>query len=506
MIIMRRMTGIALAALLLLGCGKESRSEVRKSALAGTWYPAGAGELSRTVEGFLKGARAETSLRDPWIFFLPHAGYAYSGEVLASAYSLMRGRDPDLIVIIAPSHYGSFSGCSLPSADWYETPLGLVRVDLSAAAELLKTPYFRNHRRAHEKEHAIEIHLPFLQTVFRGVREKETPILPVLAGQITPGEAPLISRHLMDVIRKKRRPLLIISTDFTHYGPRFGYRPFGGVSGKALREKIRVLDEGALKYILRGDPGGFDAYMRKTSATICGRNPILLALTLPLRDYRAERIAYRNSGDDTGDYENCVTYAAVAAVGGGVKDSSGALSPETRRYLLRLARSHLSSWVNRGRGEDSPGADIPPSCLEKRGVFVTLTKKGTLRGCIGYIEGIKPLCEGVRDNAYNAAFRDPRFEPLKKGELKEVRIEISVLTVPMPVRDIRDIRVGRDGLIVEHNGRRGLLLPQVPVEWGWNREEFLRQTCRKAGLPDNAWMTGAKVYAFQAEVFGEGDG
>jgi len=147
-----------------------------------------------------------------------------------------------------------------------------------------------------------------------------------------------------------------------------------------------------------------------------------------------------------------------------------------------------------------------PALLEPRGAFVTLKKAGQLRGCIGYIEPRVSLIEAVANNAQSAALRDPRFTPVTPQELADISIEISALTPLEPVADVEDIEVGRHGLVISRGPHRGLLLPQVPVEWGWDREEFLQQTCHKAGLPPEAWkQNDTELLSFEAEVFSESD-
>jgi AmmeMemoRadiSam system protein A len=140
---------------------------------------------------------------------------------------------------------------------------------------------------------------------------------------------------------------------------------------------------------------------------------------------------------------------------------------------------------------------------EKRGAFVTLTRDGRLRGCIGYPLPIKPLAAAVAEMAVAAAFDDPRFEPVRAEELREIRIEISVLSLPVPIDDPRKVIVGRHGIIISKGSRKGLLLPQVPVEYGWDRETFLRHGCLKAGLSPDDWAKGARIEVFEAQVFHE---
>ncbi|HIE51290.1 MAG TPA: AmmeMemoRadiSam system protein A [Armatimonadetes bacterium] len=177
------------------------------------------------------------------------------------------------------------------------------------------------------------------------------------------------------------------------------------------------------------------------------------------------------------------------------------LSPGARRELVKLARQALQAYV---LGEPPPRPEITqPELLEPRGAFVTLREQGQLRGCIGTLETERPLYETVIEMAGAAALRDPRFLPVTPEELEDIEIEISVLTPFVEVTDVNDIVIGVHGLHVRQGGRAGLLLPQVAVEWGWNREEFLRQTCRKAGLPPDAWQRGAEIRAFSADIIEE---
>jgi len=190
-----------------------------------------------------------------------------------------------------------------------------------------------------------------------------------------------------------------------------------------------------------------------------------------------------------------------------------ALTDEEGAFLVRLARRSIEEYLRNGVKIEPPN-DTPERLKGKRGVFVTLnTVKGgarELRGCIGFPYPTHPLVEATIESAIEAAVGDPRFPPVKLEEMDEIAVEVSVLTVPelIKVRDPRElpkaIRIGVDGLIVERGYYRGLLLPQVPVEWGWDEEEFLSYACMKAGLPPDSWLVpGTRVYRFQAEVFEE---
>lgn len=186
--------------------------------------------------------------------------------------------------------------------------------------------------------------------------------------------------------------------------------------------------------------------------------------------------------------------------------TSARLSETSRRDLLSLARRALEAYF---RGDPPPrlGSDRAEAFGEARALFVTIRRRGQLRGCIGTLSPEGDLTRMVPRFALRAAFEDPRFPPLTADELLECDIEISVLTPPAPVEKPEMIEIGRDGLIIEARGQSGLLLPQVATEWGFDRERFLTEVCRKAGLPAGAWREpGARLWAFQAEVFGEGTG
>lgn len=177
------------------------------------------------------------------------------------------------------------------------------------------------------------------------------------------------------------------------------------------------------------------------------------------------------------------------------------LSEAQRRRLLQVARQSLRHAVGLGPPADTHTDD--PVLRQPAGAFVTLKKDGELRGCIGHIEAVGPLIETVAEMARAAALEDPRFYPVTAEEEPAIEIEISVLSPITPCPDLEAIEIGRHGLVVSQGPYRGLLLPQVPVEWGWDRETFLRRTCQKAGLAPDAYLRGAKVHWFEAEVFGE---
>ncbi len=178
------------------------------------------------------------------------------------------------------------------------------------------------------------------------------------------------------------------------------------------------------------------------------------------------------------------------------------LSEEEKRYLLELARRAISAALQEHHFR--PPEPSFPKLKEHLGVFVTLHEEGQLRGCIGLVEGIKPLYQAVIEMAVAAAFQDPRFSPLRASELNKIDIEISVLSPLKKIQRPEEIEVGTHGILIKKGYNRGLLLPQVATEWGWDREVFLSQTCLKAGLPGNCWQDpDTEIFIFHAEIFSE---
>ncbi|MCD6386361.1 AmmeMemoRadiSam system protein B [Candidatus Sumerlaeota bacterium] len=504
---------------------------VRPCSGAGFWFPASPAELKREVQQYLNLA-PKSSLPGTVVGIIsPHAGYRYCGEVMGTVYNTVRGKKYKRVIILAISHSYPISGLSVLKVDAYETPLGEIPVDKEMRDALLKHPLFQTVAPAHTREHSDENQLPFLQTVL----EPGWQMVSILVGDISPAEydtaASLIRPFVDD------QTLIVASSDFTHYGFQYGYVPFT----KNVKENLYKLDGGAIDKIIAKDFTGFRSYLKETGATICGKNPISLMLKVLPEDATGKLLKYMTSGDVTGDYDMAVGYAGVVFYKPVaqqkeqqqkksqekktekkpeqikqqpeqehhkvIEPEENKLTAPERITLLRLSRDALQSFLETGKfTPDLKKYSITPALERKSGVFVTLTKNGRLRGCIGYVEGIKPLWQAVIDNTRNAAFEDPRFPPVKMKEFDDITIEISVMTPLRQIKSVDEIVVGKHGLVIEKGFQRGLLLPQVPVEWGWDRDEFLVHICQKAGLPPDAWKDpDSKLFVFSAQVFNEND-
>jgi AmmeMemoRadiSam system protein A len=268
---------------------------------------------------------------------------------------------------------------------------------------------------------------------------------------------------------------------------------------------IRALDMGAWELIQDLDGPGFRQYCEQTGATICGRNPLSVLLDMLPPEDTLTLLAYDQSGQMTDDFDNSVSYLAAAASGTWAPKADGRLIRAEQDALLQFARHTLEYYYREGR-QPQPAEvnlDPTPAMQEKRGAFVTLRHAGALRGCIGDLSGHGPLYQAVMENALNAALRDSRFVPVDRDELDDLDIEISALTPLRPVDSYLDFQPGRQGIVLTKLGRRAVYLPQVATEQGWSREQTLASLSLKAGLPEDAWRSGARFEVFEAQVFGE---
>ena len=491
---------------------EQEEKKIRPAILADTWYEGTKSRLRKQIDGFLD--RADPVALDGPVrgLICPHAGVVYSGPTAAVSYKTLRGAAIKRVIVLAPSHRHSLRCGSIADVTHYATPLGEIPLDRGACEKLLAHKGFSSFPEAHKKEHSVEIQLPFLQRVIG----EDFSLIPVLVGQVSAKECKAIAEALLPYWDDTT--LLVASSDFTHYGRSFGYLPFDD----AIPEKLSELDHGAIDFIEAVDADGFARYIKKTGATICGRNPISVLLSMTKKKgYAARELAYTTSGEKTGDWSHTVSYAALAILGKKGDNRTGedalasedaltsedALSDSEKNTLLRLARDTLRHHLKEGKElSDLSRYTLTGNLKAKRGAFVTLNMKGRLRGCIGYLQARGPLYQAVIQNTLNAAAHDPRFPAVTAREEPDIRIEISVLSPVIRVKNPEEIKVGRDGLIISKGYARGTLLPQVATEYGWDRIHFLEQTCRKAGLPRDAWKEkDTKIERYEAQFFGESE-
>lgn len=453
---------------------------VRPPAVAGSFYPSDARQLEATVLSYLAAAAAQGPA--PKAIIAPHAGYAFSGVVAAAAYASLfpaRGR-ATRVVLIGPSHRVPFRGIAVSSADAYATPLGEVPVDLEMVARLCRLPEVGVLDAAHAQEHSLEVHLPFLQKVLGQFR-----LVPLVAGR---ARAEAVAR-VLDEAWGGPETVIVVSSDLSHYLPYEAARQLDATTARA----IEALDAAAV---------GEDQ--------ACGQVPIAGLLTVARRRRMAVRtLDIRNSGDTAGPRDGVVGYgswsfletpegATADAETGGVATVRGHAGS-----VLRTALASIRAGMANGRPLAVSLADHPEALRGQGACFVTLKRNGQLRGCMGSAAAWRPLIEDVAENAFRAAFRDPRFPPLREDEFEGLALSVSVLSAPQPLR-FRDetdlvgqLRPGGDGLIIQDAGRRALFLPSV-WEMLPDPRLFLSHLKVKAGLAPDHWSQGFQAHRFSA--------
>jgi len=498
---MRILTVVVIALVLVAGfvllrprgVSSAESAKVRPAAVAGSFYPADSAELAKMVDGFLAKA-TPPPLTGVVALVAPHAGYQYAGQVAAYSYALLKGKKFDRVVVIAPSHYEAFGFSSVYDGAAYTTPLGQVPVDRAFAAKLaamsksIRLSGLGHTPTPDKPEHALEDQLPFLQRVLG-----QFQLVPIVMGDQSYENCRALGLALAKLIQGTNT-LIVASSDLSHYHP---------------YDQAEVIDHKTLNAIEEWDYLSMARNFESQIWEACGGGPIIAAMIASERlgASQAKVLDYANSGDTPGgDKTRVVGYGAVAFVKpqarAGSAEAPFSLSQRAKDELLKIARNSVETAVrDHKQYEYSPPMGLE-ALEQERGAFVTLNEHGQLRGCIGYVAPVKPLWATVRDVAAFAALRDSRFRPVSAGELGALEYEVSVLSPMRRVLDVKEIRVGRDGLIMKSGDIEGLLLPQVPVEEKWDRTTFLDETCYKAGLSKNCWQSAdTDIFRFTALVF-----
>ena len=482
---------IFLLTVFLCSCSNSYSEDVRKPAVAGMFYPGNKEELAGKVDDFLANAEKSDIKGRVFAIIVPHAGYEYSGQIAAYSFKQLEGADFKKIIIISPSHYVSFDGMSVYNKGAFETPLGIIKIDKELADKIMaKDKRFIFYPEAHLKEHAIEVELPFLQKMYK---DKDFKIVPITMGNPEADDIRILSDTLYDVMDKDT--LLIISVDLSHYYP---------------YDKAVELDTNSTSAIEHLDAQKMLKDINSHNSEIDAPIAVLGMITLANRyNAKAKIIKYANSGDVAGDKSRVVGYSSIVVYIPSDLQEKGDmimkveyLSKEEKVKLLEIAKLSIIEAVT-GKRQFFPNV-TEEKLKENCGAFVTIKENNELRGCIGYIQAVKPLYETVKDVAKSAAVNDYRFNPVAENELDKLELEISVLTPLKKIKDINEIEVGKHGLVMKQGFNSGLLLPQVATEYNWDKGTFLKETCRKAGLPQDAWKDkSTEIYTFSAEVFGE---
>ena len=470
-------------------------NSVRKPAVAGSFYPSSAKEILSMTQGWLHPVDAQVA---PQAVIVPHAGYVFSGEVAASAFNRIPKRHPyKRIFLLGPSHRVGFSGASVDTLYAYaETPLGRVAIDVETGKELLKTAPFTCRNDAHDREHCLEVQLPFLQMMY----EEVPPIVPIVIGTQRLEILEDIADSLEPYFNEDN--LFIISSDFSHYPSYKDAQASDLYLANAIEQGGLEEFLKALRYIKKMDFTGQD-----TAA--CGACAIAVLLSMMdaqgRNHFDVDHVMYRNSGDSPyGEKDRVVGYNSIVITRNQKTDDHlFHFTDEEKKGMIAAARSAIYSALRM----DYDGEAKPVGILKDKGygVFVTLHLNGRLHGCIGRFTSSDSLFETIQDMARSAAFSDPRFPSLSRSEAPRIDIEVSVLSPLKRISSVDEFKLGRDGIYMIKGSRHGTFLPQVATETGWSTEEFLGHCAQdKAGIGYYGWKD-AELYTYQTEIVNESE-
>jgi AmmeMemoRadiSam system protein B/AmmeMemoRadiSam system protein A len=451
---------------------------VKEPSVAGAFYSADRETLKKNVGAYLKKAPNQPTEGRLLALISPHAGYVFSGQVAAHGFRQLEGKDIDTVILLGQSHYESYKGASVYTKGRFRTPLGDVRVDSRLASSLInKSAGVDFIKKAYDKEHSLEVQLPFLQSVLGDFK-----IVPVLISMPDNKMFQHLSEKISEELRKNKKAIVVASTDLSHY---HDYQT-------AVEMDMKIID--AIQKLSLTEP---QKLMAGRQAEMCGGWAVLLSIDSVIKAGANQAVLYNyaNSGDVSNDKQRVVGYASM-----GIHKSP--LTDKDRKGLLDIARKAITEKVKNGKA--SKVLLEEPKFKAHGAVFVTIKRNGMLRGCIGHVNSITSLGKSVKQNAVAACSMDRRFPPMKEQELSDMELEISVLSPLQPLGDTRDLKVGKHGLYILKDRRAGLLLPQVATDNNWDSQTFLKQVCLKAGLHENAWKD-ATLYTFEAEIISEED-
>jgi len=471
-----------------------SKSIDRHPAVAGKFYPEDPDKLQKELTCLFATA-VPKQCNQVRAILSPHAGYIYSGEVAASAYNQIdRENHYHRIFMLASSHYNSFNKAAVYCDGDFVMPYGKEVVDTAIGKMLVENfpDIFTDSPVAHQDEHSLEVQLPFLHHVLKTTYS----IVPIILGTSDPTVCNRVATVLKPYLNADN--LFIISSDFSHYPEYSDARNVDaatkdGILANDPEVLLKALSENAKKHIPH------------LSTSLCGWTSVLTLLYMTSHndamEYRA--IEYRNSGDIKyiGDHDRVVGYWGIALTERQTEKVDFQLSDAEKKTLMIIARNTLEEHCRHHLKYKVDTADLSTTLNTNCGAFVTLHKKGQLRGCIGRMIGNLPLYQMVQEMTISAASHDHRFLPVELNELSDINLEISVLSPMKKINDIAEIELGKHGIYIEEGFHTGVFLPQVATETGWSKEEFLGHCARdKACLDWDGWKR-ANLYIFTATVF-----
>ena len=480
---------LILTTIMMMNCnGQTSVPVVRPATQAGRFYESDAQVLGHEVDSLLAHHAQRTGDEDVAALIVPHAGYYFSGNVAASAYARLHPEKKyKRIFLLGPSHHEWLNGASVNGeVDYYATPLGNVKVDRETAHQLIQADsVFSYQPKAHDREHCLEVQLPFLQRHLGEV----PPIVPII---ISTNDFSKLKR-MAEVLKPwfTDENLFIISSDFSHYPSYTDACEVDAKTGEAVAS-------GDVEQFIATIEANARSGKRNLATSACGEFPIITLMLMLNGQYQVKHIMYQNSGDiGDHDHSRVVGYHSFAVV----RKSGFSLSDEEKDMLKKIAYESIKDSLD-GKNIAQPALNSKLSALNcKCGAFVSLHKQGRLRGCIGHFGEDVPLHEIVAEMARAAAFEDPRFPPVHREELGDIDIEISVLTPMRRIQSLDEFQLHKHGIYIRKGYRSGTFLPQVADEVNWTKEEFVGHCSQdKAGLGWDGWRD-AELYVYEAIVF-----
>ena len=496
----------------MMNCkGQTAVPTVRPATQAGRFYEGNPQVLSHEVDSLLARHANDGTYDNVAALIVPHAGYYFSGNVAASAYmALDSTKQYKRIFLLGPSHHEWLDGASVNTeADYYATPLGQVKVDHETAVKLTTdctdlTDSASNtdkilfyEPKAHDREHCLEVQLPFLQrffTLHSSLSTKEVPpIVPIIISTNDFQKLQQIAETLKPYFTDEN--LFIVSSDFSHYPSYDDACAVDAKTGKAI-------ESGDVSQFIATIQANARSGIRNLATSACGELAIVTLMLMMDSQYQVKHLLYQNSGDiDNYDPTRVVGYHAFAILRGEEKTFS--LSDKEKKTLKDIAYNSIKDSLD-GKPvavANSSLFTLHSSLKEKCGAFVSLHKQGRLRGCIGHFGEDVPLYEIVAEMARAAAFEDPRFQPVTHDELDDLDIEISVLTPMRRIQSLDEFQLHKHGIYIKKGYRSGTFLPQVADEVNWTKEEFVGHCSQdKAGLGWDGWRD-AELYVYEAIVF-----
>jgi hypothetical protein len=450
-----------------------------QAGVAGQFYPADKAKLSKDIDSYLKGYKVIGGEGELIAIIVPHAGYEYSGRIAGYAYKQLTNKSFDTVIVMGPSHYVQFDGVSIMPKGEYGTPLGKIRIDEETSSKIMSyNSKIKYVKEAWEKEHSVDVQVPFLQKTMRNFK-----IVPMVFGYQSMENCYMLANAIKKSIGNKK-VLLVASSDMSHYH---------------TAEVASTMDASAIDAISKGDVNLLAERLSTGECEMCGYGPVITAMIVAenLGANSYEILKYGDTGDVTGDKTAVVGYMSAA-----IYKRPLVLDESERTTLLGIARKTLDAYIKEGRKPDV--LVYEKNLQQKSGVFVTLKKGDELKGCIGYIQPVKPLYVAVQDMTIAASTQDPRFPAVTSEEVNDINIEISVMSQLRRIQSTQEVVVGEHGLYIDNGMNSGILLPQVATENKWDRSQFLENVCLKAGLPASALNDpSTQLYVFTADVFHE---